>query len=141
MGNGGSIYEQQETTRLKTWAIAGYISIDRDQCLRLRNSCLRWTDPSSPHLSRHTLEYAIQVSKIVQRPDAEIIMDLYTMWDVRGDGSVPLLPFFVGLSPLACHGDESFRAVLRYALQIAHVTDKRYIDRNELYVVLKSTFQ
>lgn len=71
-------------------------------------------------------------------PDAEIILDLYTMWDVRGDGSVPLLPFFVGLGLIANQRGDTLESVLQFALKLAHVKDRPHIDGSELLVVLRS---
>lgn len=123
---------------MKTTALGSQMTFDRKLCIRLRNSALGLTAPTNPHLSRKVLSDSLQIANIDLFPDSEVIMDLYTMWDVRGDERVPLIPFFIGLCPLACQPTETFRAVLRFAISIANLRGRSDISSHTLYIVLKS---
>ena len=123
---------------MKTTALGSQMTFDRKLCIRLRNSALGLTAPTNPHLSRKVLSDSLQIANIDLFPDSEVIMDVYTMWDVRGDERVPLIPFFIGLCPLACQPTETFRAVLRFAISIANLRGRSDISSHTLYIVLKS---
>mmetsp|Transcript_20029 Transcript_20029/g.25808 ORF Transcript_20029/g.25808 Transcript_20029/m.25808 type:complete len:271 (+) Transcript_20029:115-927(+) len=123
---------------MKTTALASYMTFDRRHCIQLRNSALELTDPNTPYLSVKVLMHCLELVGVEAKPDAEIILDLYTMWDIKGDGRVPLMPFFVGLCPLSCQPNETFRSVLRFVFSLADLRGRGEIDSEELFVILKS---
>lgn len=132
MGNTGS----KKGDILATAAVSKYMHFHREQLLDIRNTCLTMMDDKR-HVSRVNFQNSVLRARIKDDKVNDILDHLFTMWDLTGDDTVPCMEFILGLSMLACRA-ESFKSVLRFALQVHDVKSKGKIKAEQLVVVLKS---
>ena len=74
------------------------------------------------------------------RKDYNVILDLYTIWDMFGTEQVSLLNFMIGLVPLACQGQDNLRSILQLALELYDVEETGTVTAANLMKVLQSRF-
>lgn len=82
------------------------VPFSKAQLMEIRNACLRHATPSrdksnaGPTISRKNFHLSMKevgVDPVV----FDVFNHLYTMWDTRGEGSISMLLFLAGISPLA----------------------------------------
>jgi Ca2+-binding EF-hand superfamily protein len=132
MGNTGS----KKGDVLATAAVSKYMNFHREQLLDIRNTCLTLMDKNRK-ISRVNFQSAVLRARIKDEKVNDILDHLFTMWDLTGEDKVPCMEFILGLSMLACRA-ESFKSVLRFALQVHDIKSKGKIKAEQLVVVLKS---
>eukprot|EP00527_Entomoneis_sp_CCMP2396_P000566 CAMPEP_0198150432 /NCGR_PEP_ID=MMETSP1443-20131203/50914_1 /TAXON_ID=186043 /ORGANISM="Entomoneis sp., Strain CCMP2396" /LENGTH=80 /DNA_ID=CAMNT_0043815729 /DNA_START=18 /DNA_END=257 /DNA_ORIENTATION=+ len=73
----------QMKSEMKTWAVSQRVSMNHDRLIELRDACFQETKPDADALSRQQLRKCLEKTGVSYDPDGEIILDLFTMWDVE----------------------------------------------------------
>ena len=124
---------------MATAAVAKKLHLTKHQVIVLHETMIRRAKggdvPGS--IKRKHFYRALEEADIFDEPDREILMLLFTMWDISGTNRVPAHEFVVGITPLACGGD-SISTVLSFALQIKDRKGEGKISPSEMMVLLKS---
>jgi len=123
---------------MKTWAVSQRVHMDHDRMVELRDACLLVTKSPSVPLTRLQLRQCLEKTGVSFAPDGEIILDLFTMWDVNHLDQVPQVPFLLSLCPLACQPEETLRSFLRFVLEFQDVEKTGFIVEKDLIQVLES---
>ena len=119
--------------------IAKYMSISKQQLVDLRNRCYMAMD-SKRKISRRAFNHNVKLCKIQEKPDAEILDGLFTMWDMHGDDKILVPPFILSLAPMACRY-EGLKEVLNFALTVFVKETKGELSADKLVFILKRTFR
>lgn len=117
-------------------AVSKYMFITKEQIIDLRDSFKSLCNDDGT-IQRRFFQIAVSNANLQARPDSEILDLLFTMWDLTGKNNVPYLPFIVGISSLACRG-ENLDAIVRFALQVYDVQNTKVISNDETLTILKS---
>ena len=128
-------------SELCVWAVSQQMTLNYNQLKELRDVCLRESNGRSFMLSRQQLRTCLEKAAISAAPDGEIILDLFTMWDVDGTDTINMYYFLNGLCPLAVGKEETLRGFLRFVLEFNDVDNGGKIRQAVLQQVLESTFQ
>lgn len=91
---------------------------------------------SKRKISRRAFNHNVQLCKINEKPDAEILDCLFTMWDMRGDDSILVPPFLLSLAPLACRYDD-LKEVFSFALSVFIKETNGELSADKLVFILK----
>jgi Ca2+-binding EF-hand superfamily protein len=122
---------------LFTAAVAKYMHLTKHQVILLQAATARRAKGAS--IKRKLFMRALDEVNVSKEPDRDILINLFTMWDLSGTGRVPAHEFIVGLSPLAC-GGESISTILSFALQIMDLEGNGRVSASEALVMLKSKY-
>uniref|UniRef100_A0A7S2YNV2 EF-hand domain-containing protein n=1 Tax=Entomoneis paludosa TaxID=265537 RepID=A0A7S2YNV2_9STRA len=125
-------------SEMKTWAVSQRVHMDHDRMVELRDACLLVTKSPSVPLTRLQLRQCLEKTGVSFAPDGEIILDLFTMWDVNHLDQVPQVPFLLSLCPLACQPEETLRSFLRFVLEFQDVEKTGFIVEKDLIQVLET---
>ena len=132
---GGSASKTNCRDCLAVECVAKYMSITKQQLIDLRNRCYMAMD-SKRKISRRAFNHNVQLCKINEKPDAEILDCLFTMWDMRGDDSILVPPFLLSLAPLACRYDD-LKEVFSFALSVFIKETNGELSADKLVFILK----
>jgi len=128
----------QMKSEMKTWAVSQRVSMNHDRLIELRDACFQETKPDADALSRQQLRKCLEKTGVSYDPDGEIILDLFTMWDVEDIDLVPQVSFLHSLCPLMCEKNETLRSFLRSTLEFHDVGRTGYVGQADLILILES---
>ncbi len=140
MGNGIS-----GGSRMAIAAMADMMKLTKQQLLDLRSTCLRLSkysirDGSSRksknknyYLSGEDFQTAMRENKL-DTNDIDVLGNLFTMWDKKGDDKVSLLLFLSSISPLASTLDVETK--LLFAFEVFDANNTGRMKRNEALKIL-----
>lgn len=125
--------------RMATSAVAEMIQISRPQFFELRNKCLELSMKSSSNaMSRPTISRSIffQAMEDVKMHDIDkdVFINLFDMWDKKGENRLDLLLFLSGIAPLASTLDESVK--LQFAFEVFDVHQSGIISFTDAVNIL-----
>mmetsp|Transcript_4711 Transcript_4711/g.9156 ORF Transcript_4711/g.9156 Transcript_4711/m.9156 type:complete len:207 (-) Transcript_4711:167-787(-) len=139
MGN-----QQSMTNRMAAAAMSNVLKLTKTQLLELRDASLVYAStgsadpssdgPSSPMIYRSDFIIAMNEVGISAETDVDVLDKLFTMADRTGEDCVELMPFLVGLSPLASLKD--VRTKLSFALELFDVDRTGYLSYDDLLDLL-----
>ena len=90
--------------------------------------------------STEAIEFYTHRRRVILKKDYDVILDLYTIWDMFGTEQVPTLNFVTSLSILACQEDDSLRSFLQLALDVYDVQESGTVTGDDLIKILQSTY-
>eukprot|EP00977_Amphora_coffeiformis_P014889 scaffold4244_cov167-Amphora_coffeaeformis.AAC.2 len=91
---------------------------------------------SKRKISRKAFNRNVQLCKINENPDAEILDGLFTMWDMRGEDKILVPPFLLSLAPLSCRYEE-LKEILKFALVVFIKETNGELSADKLVFILK----
>mmetsp|Transcript_15262 Transcript_15262/g.18577 ORF Transcript_15262/g.18577 Transcript_15262/m.18577 type:complete len:199 (-) Transcript_15262:93-689(-) len=135
MGNGHS-----GGPRMAIAAMADMMPLTKPQLVELRNACLRHAKPNrdksqdtGPTISRQDLISAMKEVRI-DTNDADVLDQLFTMWDKTGSGRVIMFIFLSSISPLASTLDVETQ--LLFAFQMFDFQNTGRVRRDDAVKIL-----
>lgn len=130
-----------KSSELCVWAVSQQMTMNYKQLKELRDVCFLESNGRSFMLSRQQLRTCLEKAAISAAPDGEIILDLFTMWDVDGTDTINMYYFLNGLCPLAVGKGETLRSFLRFVLEFNDVDETGKIRQAVLQQVFESAYQ
>ena len=124
--------------------MSNVLKMTKAQLLELRDASLVYAStgssdpssggPTSPMIYRRDFIIAMNEVGISAETDVDVLDKLFTMADRTGEDRVELMPFLVGLSPLASLKDVGTK--LSFALELFDVDRTGYLTYDDLLDVL-----
>ena len=130
---------------MNTAAVANYVHLTKHQLIVFQEAMCRraahgasngglWAGGNT--INQEDFISAMDEVKISRWPDQDVLLNLFIMWDVMGNGKVPAHHFSLGLAPLACGGD-SLATVLAFALQMDDPDGNGRVSSSQVLELLK----
>ena len=135
---GTSTSKTKADDRLAIECMAKYMSISKQQLIDLRNRCYMGMD-GKRKITRRAFNTNVQQCRIQEKPDAEVLDALFTMWDLHGEDRILCPPFILSLAPLACE-DQDLESTLRFSLDIFERETKGVLSAERLVFILKCKY-
>lgn len=146
--NSAKMGNEQSTSsnRMAITAMSNLIKMTKAQLLELRDASLVYAStgsadpssggPTSPTIDRKDFIIAMNEVGIMAETDVDVLDKLFTMADRTGEDCVELMPFLVGLSPLASLKDVGTK--LSFAFEVFDVDRTGYLTYDDLLDVLSA---
>ena len=135
---GNSTSKNPGEDRLAIECMAKYMSMSKQQLIDLRNRCYMAMD-NKRKIDRRQFNINVQLCKIKESPDGEILDALFTMWDLHGADEILCPPFILSLAPLACE-DENLEQILTFAFHVFAQETNGKLTADRLVFMLKRKF-